>query len=221
MTLELKGVDKSFEQPGGGRLRVLDRIDLRVDRGETLAIVGQSGSGKSTLLSLIAGLDRPDTGKILLDGENLAEMGQDRLARFRAEKIGMVFQQFHLMPHLTARENISLPLEISKESKIAEKTDRLLAAVGLEARQHHLPGQLSGGECQRVAIARALVGRPSLLLADEPTGNLDTQTGEVVAALLFDLVKQEGKSLVMVTHNPELAARCTRICPIIKGRLAP
>ncbi len=219
MTLELQGVEKRFIQPGGSRLTVLDGVNLAVMPGETLAIVGQSGSGKTTLLSLIAGLDRPDQGKILLDGEDLARMGQDQLARFRAKKMGVIFQQFHLMPHLTARENISLPLEISKADGIEEKTDRLLSAVGLEARQHHLPGHLSGGECQRVAIARALVVRPSLLLADEPTGNLDTRTGEMVADLLFDLVEQEGKSLILVTHNPELAQRCDRVCPIENGRL--
>ncbi len=219
MILELQAVGKSFAQPGAGRIKVLEDVDLGVDRGQTLAIVGQSGSGKTTLLSLIAGLDRPDTGKILLDGADMAGMGQDRLARFRAQKIGIIFQQFHLMPHLTARENISLPLEIGRADRICELTDAMLEKVGLEDRQQHLPGQLSGGECQRVAIARALVIRPSLLLADEPTGNLDTATGERVAELLFDLVEKEKKSLVLVTHNPDLAARCGRTATLSKGRL--
>jgi len=221
MILELKGVGKDFAQPGAGRIKVLENVTLGVDRGETLAIVGQSGSGKTTLLSLIAGLDRPDEGEIFLDGADMAGMGQDRLARFRAKKIGIIFQQFHLMPHLTARENISLPLEIGRAERIGELTDAMLEKVGLEDRQQHLPGQLSGGECQRVAIARALVVRPSLLLADEPTGNLDTATGEMVAALLFDLVEKEKKSLVLVTHNPDLAARCGRISTLSQGRLTP
>ncbi len=219
MILELQGVGKSFVQPGAGRLAVLDNVSLGLDRGNTLAVVGQSGSGKTTLLSLVAGLDRPDAGMILLDGEDMAAMGQDKLARFRARKIGIIFQQFHLMPHLTARENISLPLEIGRAARIGELTDAMLEKVGLTTRQHHLPGQLSGGECQRVAIARALVVRPSLLLADEPTGNLDTATGEMVAALLFDLVKTEATSLVLVTHNPDLAARCSRTATLSKGRL--
>jgi len=220
MILELKGVGKRFAQPGGGRITVLEDVDLGVDTGETLAIVGQSGSGKTTLLSLIAGLDRPDEGEIFLDGADMAGMGQDRLARFRARKIGIIFQQFHLMPHLTARENISLPLEIGRADRIGQFTDAVLEKVGLTDRQHHLPGQLSGGECQRVAIARALVVRPSLLLADEPTGNLDTATGEIVASLLFDLVEKEATSLVLVTHNSDLAARCGRTSTLLKGRLA-
>ncbi len=219
MSLELEVVSKGFEQPGGGRIQVLDKADLSIKTSQTLAVVGQSGSGKTTLLSLVAGLDRPDEGKILLDGEDLAAMGQDRLARYRAKKIGIVFQQFHLMPHLTAWENVSLPLEIHKANSINERVDSMLERVGLWQRRNHLPGQLSGGECQRVAIARALVVRPSLLLADEPTGNLDTGTGEIVADLLFDLVESEGKSLVLVTHNPELAGRCQSICSIKKGKL--
>lgn len=221
MILKLEQVTKRFAQPGGGHLTVLDKIDFSIAAGDTTAIVGQSGSGKTTLLSLMAGLDRPDAGKILLDDEDLAAMTQDRLSRYRAEKIGIVFQNFHLMPHLTARENISLPLEIRRDKRIRQLTDEMLEKTGLTDRQHHLPGQLSGGECQRVAIARALVVRPSLLLADEPTGNLDTGTGEAVAELLFDLVRKEGKSMVLVTHNPALAAQCRHICPIEKGRITP
>lgn len=221
MILSMKGVTKGFVQPGGGQILVLDQVDFSIREGETAAIVGQSGSGKTTLLSLMAGLDRPDAGEILLDGRDLAKMGQDRLSRYRARKIGIVFQSFHLMPHLSARENISLPLEIQRADNIRALTDEMLEKTGLSDRQHHLPGQLSGGECQRVAIARALVVRPSLLLADEPTGNLDAATGETVANLLFDLVETQGKSMVLVTHNPELAARCRRTCPINKGRLRP
>ena len=218
--LELDGVTKGFTQPGAGRLTVLDNISFSLDRGQTAAIVGQSGSGKTTLLSLLAGLDKPDRGRILLDGEDLAPMGQDRLSRFRAQKIGIIFQQFHLMPHLTALENISLPLEIQKREGIREQSLAMLDKVGLKNRERHLPSQLSGGECQRVAIARALVVRPALLLADEPTGNLDTGTGQRVAALLFDLVEKEKTGLLLVTHNPELASQCHRIYTLDRGRLA-
>ncbi|MCG8619037.1 MAG: ABC transporter ATP-binding protein [Desulfobacterales bacterium] len=217
--LDVTSVNKSFSLPGAGSLQVLHKVSFSIDRGRTTAIVGHSGSGKTTLLSLIAGLDRPDSGRIVLAGKDLNEMDQDRLARYRAEKIGIIFQQFHLMPHLTAGENISLPLEIRKAKQIEARTDAMLRKVGLWERRHHLPGQLSGGECQRVAIARALVVKPDLILADEPTGNLDTETGEIVAGLLFDLVAQEEKSMVMVTHNPELAARCHRIRHLEKGRL--
>jgi putative ABC transport system ATP-binding protein len=219
MILEVDQVNKSFSQPGAGQLNVLDNIGFSLSKGRTAAIVGQSGSGKTTLLSLIAGLDRPDSGKICIDKEDLGGMGQDGLARFRARKIGIIFQQFHLMPHLTARENISLPLEIQRADRIQTRTDLMLDQVGLKARQHHLPAQLSGGECQRVAIARALIVKPALLLADEPTGNLDTTTGEAVAQLLFDLVEKEEKSLILVTHNPELAQRCHDILSIENGRL--
>ncbi len=220
MSLEVTDVSKTFVQPGTGSVQVLDRVSFSLDPGRTAAIVGQSGSGKTTLLSLIAGLDSPDHGRIILDGEDLAPMGQDRLARYRAQKIGIIFQQFHLMPHLTARENISLPLEILKADQIRKRTDDMLEKVELTHRQHHLPGQLSGGECQRVAIARALVVSPALLLADEPTGNLDTATGEIVAALLFDLVEKEKKSLILVTHNLDLAGRCSEIKQLVKGQLS-
>lgn len=189
-------------------IQVLNDVNLQVRPGRTYAVIGQSGSGKTTLLSLIAGLDRPDSGDIILDGENLSTMNEDRMARFRAEKIGIIFQQFHLMPHLTAQENISLPLEILKAPDIEKQTHAMLEMVGLSHRRHHLPGALSGGECQRVAIARALIIKPSLILADEPTGNLDTATGEIVADLLFNLVETEHKSLILVTHNPSLADRC-------------
>ncbi len=147
-------------------------------------------------------------------------MKEDRLSRYRAMKIGIVFQQFHLMPHLSARENISLPLEILKQQQITERVDDMLEKVGLQDRQHHLPGQLSGGECQRVAIARALIIKPALLLADEPTGNLDIKTGEKIAGLLFDLVEKENKTLILVTHNPDLAGQCQKIRKLEQGRLA-
>jgi len=219
MILEVKDVCKSFHQPRSTILEVLNRVNFNLEAGETTAIIGQSGSGKTTLLSLIAGLDSPDHGQVILDGENLCSMKENRLARYRALKIGIVFQQFHLMPHLSARENIGLPLEILKQEQIKKRTDVMLEKVGLIDRQHHLPGQLSGGECQRVAIARALIVKPALLLADEPTGNLDITTGEKVAKLLFDLVERENKTLILVTHNQNLADQCCKIRILDRGKL--
>jgi putative ABC transport system ATP-binding protein len=219
MILEIKDICKSFHQPRSGSLTVLSRVSFHLGAGETTAVTGQSGSGKTTLLSLIAGLDLPDSGQVILAGENLCAMTENQLARYRALKIGIIFQQFHLMPHLSARENISLPLEILKQDQIGKRTDAMLEKVGLADRQHHLPGQLSGGECQRVAIARALVVKPALLLADEPTGNLDMETGEKVAQLLFDLVEKENKTLILVTHNLGLAARCHGVRTLERGRL--
>jgi putative ABC transport system ATP-binding protein len=219
MILELKDINKSFNQPRSGTIEVLKNISFNVDIGETNAITGHSGSGKTTLLSLIAGLDTPDSGKILLDGDDLCTMKESQLSQYRAIKIGIIFQQFHLMPHLSARENISLPLEILKQKQISDRVDSMLEKVGLKNRQHHLPGQLSGGECQRVAIARALIIKPALLLADEPTGNLDIETGEKIAQLLFDLVEKENKTLILVTHNPELANRCQKIRKLEQGSL--
>lgn len=217
--LEVKEICKSFHQPQSGILAVLNRVSFELGAGETTAVVGQSGSGKTTLLSLIAGLDNPDSGQVVLAGEDLCTMKENKLARYRAQKIGIVFQQFHLMPHLSARENISLPLEILKQDQIQRRTDAMLEKVGLGDRQHHLPGQLSGGECQRVAIARALIIKPALLLADEPTGNLDMETGEKVSKLLFDLVAGENKTLILVTHNLDLANRCNSILTLDRGRL--
>ncbi|MBT3388055.1 MAG: ABC transporter ATP-binding protein [Desulfobacula sp.] len=220
MILELNNVCKSFRQPRSGMIKVLNKVSFSLDIGETNAITGQSGSGKTTLLSLIAGLDIPDSGKILLQGEDLCSMKENRLSRYRATKIGIVFQQFHLMPHLSARENISLPLEILKHQHITDRVDDMLGKIDLQDRQHHLPGQLSGGECQRVAIARALIIKPALLLADEPTGNLDIKTGEKIARLLFDLVEKENKTLILVTHNPDLADQCRKIRKLEQGNLA-
>jgi len=231
MILEIKDICKSFHQTESGILEVLKHINFGIKAGETNAITGHSGSGKTTLLSLIAGLDSPDSGEILLDGENLSAMNQGQLSVCRARKIGIVFQQFHLMPHLSARENISLPLEILNQGRrkglhqgrskdhIQDQTSAMLENVGLGLRQNHLPGQLSRGECQRVAIARALIIRPALLLADEPTGNLDMDTGEKVAQLLFDLVEKENKTLILVTHNPDLANQCQKIRRLERGTL--
>jgi putative ABC transport system ATP-binding protein len=221
MILELKNICKSFHQPRSGKIEVLNQINFSLAAGETTAVTGQSGSGKTTLLSLIAGLDNPDTGQILLQGEDLCSMKEDRLSRYRAIKIGIIFQQFHLMPHLSASENISLPLEILKQQHISDRVDDMLTSIGLQDRQHHLPGQLSGGECQRVAIARALIIKPALLLADEPTGNLDIKTGEKIARLLFDLVEKDNKTLILVTHNPDLAGQCRTTLKLKQGRLKP
>jgi len=219
--LNVSQLGKSYPQAGPTPLTVISNTNFKIFPGETVAITGQSGSGKSTLMALLAGLDTPDTGSITLKEQNLNEMNQDQLARFRANHIGVVFQQFHLMPHLTATENIMLPLEILKypPKEIHTRTHQVLEQVGLTQRKNHLPAQLSGGECQRVAIARALVVQPALLLADEPTGNLDTRTGEQVADLLFDLVTSSGMTLIVVTHNMALANRCQRCLELKKGKL--
>lgn len=219
MILELSDVSKFYRQTRFESLVVLKNISFCLDRGQTLAVIGQSGSGKTTLLSLIAGLDSPDSGRIMLEGKDISAMKEKELSRYRAARTSIIFQQFHLMPHLTAEENISLPLEILKQKKIRELTHDMLEKVGLWDRRHHLPGALSGGECQRVAIARALVVKPALLLADEPTGNLDMETGEKIARLLFDLVEKENKTLILVTHNPALASRCREIKILEKGCL--
>ncbi len=219
--LQVKHLNKSYPQVGASSLKVILDTSFDIRQGETVAITGQSGSGKTTLMALMAGLDTPDSGSILLQGRDLNHMNEDRLARFRAAKIGVIFQQFHLMPHLTAEENIMLPLEILKrrDPDITRSARTVLQQVGLENRKAHLPAQLSGGECQRIAIARALVIQPALLLADEPTGNLDTRTGEQVADLLFDLVASSGMTLIVVTHNMDLAARCQRLLQLENGRL--
>lgn len=209
MIIQVENLHKTYPQPGSGTLPVLTGAGFSLDAGATLAITGQSGSGKSTLIALLAGLDAPDSGRVLINGEDLATMGEARRASFRAAYIGIVFQQFHLLPHLTAEENISLPLELAGRRYSREKIDAIMEKVGLGARGRHLPGQLSGGECQRVALARALVVEPVLLLADEPTGNLDVTTGREVADLLFHLAETEKMTMVVVTHNPELAGRCT------------
>ncbi len=219
MILTVEDIYKSYPQAESGRLTVINNIGFEIKRGETVAITGQSGSGKTTLLSLLAGLETPDSGKIILEGVNMNSMNEDKLAKFRAQKIGIIFQQFHLMPHLTAAENISLPLEILKSDRIAEKTEEVLTQVGLTDRRHPLPSRLSGGECQRVAIARALAVKPAILLADEPTGNLDNRTGRQVVDLLFGLVQSINMTLILVTHSLELADLCQRQLLIEEGAI--
>ena len=187
--------------------------------GATRAVTGQSGSGTSTLIALLAGLDTPDRGTIAVNGTDLTGLDEAAMTRFRASHLGIVFQQVHLLPHLSAVENIRLPLELLGRQPDDEAIATLLDQVGLTARRHHLPGQLSGGECQRVAIARALAVNPLLLLADEPTGNLDAATGREIADLLFRLVDRERMTMIVVTHNPELAGRCTRQLELARGLL--
>jgi putative ABC transport system ATP-binding protein len=200
-------------------LAILDGIDLVVRRGEFIAVLGPSGSGKSTLLALSAGLDRPSSGEVFLDGERIDALGEDRLARLRRHKVGFVFQSFQLLGNLTARENVLLPLELLGFPDARSRADELLAVVGLAERGHHYPSQLSGGEQQRVALGRAFAARPALLLADEPTGNLDGATGGVVLDLLAGLRADHGTTLVLVTHDPAVAGRADRRIHLRDGRI--
>ena len=216
--LEAKSLRKEVSSPEG-TLTILDDVSLVVRAGESVAVVGASGAGKSTLLALLAGLDEPSAGEVWLDGEELSALDEDGRAAARARHVGFVFQSFHLVPSLTALENVMLPLELAGRKDAREAAREVLAKVGLGGRLGHYPRQLSGGEQQRVAIARAFVTGPSVLFADEPTGNLDTATGERVSRLLFDLNQASGTTLVLVTHDRELAARCDRVIEIDAGRL--
>jgi putative ABC transport system ATP-binding protein len=204
--IELRGVTKSVPS-GAGTLIILHPIDLAIEAGTVAAITGPSGSGKSTLLGLIAGLDAPSAGSIFIDGIDITTLGEDDLARLRGTRIGFVFQFFHLLPSLTAYENILVPMEIAGAKDAATRAKSLLAEVGLSDRAHHYPSQLSGGEQQRIAIARALANDPPLLLADEPTGNLDTATGHTIIELLLTINRARNTTLVLVTHDPELASK--------------
>ena len=215
--IELHGVSKTV-QSGGQPLTILHPLDLTVPSGQFLSIVGPSGSGKSTLLGLIAGLDAPSTGRVVIDGVDITALDEDGLAGLRSEKIGFVFQFFHLLPSLSALENILVPLEIAGASKAGEKARALLAEVGLTERGHHYPSQLSGGEQQRVAIARALANAPSILLADEPTGNLDSKNGRRVVELLREVHRTRQTTVVMVTHDVELAEQSEIMLKMRDGR---
>ena len=215
--IELRGVSKTVES-GGQPLTILHPLDLVVPAGQLLAVVGPSGSGKSTLLGLIAGLDEPSTGTILIDGVDITALTEDRLAELRGAKIGFVFQFFHLMPSLSAFENVLVPLEIARAADPARGARDLLAEVGLTERAHHYPSQLSGGEQQRVAIARALANAPPILLADEPTGNLDTKTGAQVVDLLIEVNRRRRSTVVLVTHDLELAQRADVTLSMRDGR---
>ena len=210
------GMSYAVEQ---GQLEVLDGVDLDIADGETLAIIGPSGSGKTTLLLLLAGLEQAQRGSIRIDGVDLAALDADGLADLRRDRLGIVFQSFHLVPSLTALGNVSLPLEIAEQQGAGERAAAMLERVGLAERQHHYPMQLSGGEQQRVAIARALVHSPQLLLADEPTGNLDLETGKRIIELLFDLNAASGSTLVLVTHDEQIARRCRRVLRLHAGKL--
>jgi len=214
----MRGVDLSLGR-GAARVHILRDVALTIGKGEAVGIIGASGSGKSTLLMIMAGLERPDTGEVEIDGVKLGALNEDALARFRGQRIGIVFQSFHLIPTMTALENVAAPLELAGASDARERARAELKQVGLGDRLNHYPAQLSGGEQQRVALARALCPRPSLLIADEPTGNLDETTGRDIIELLFRGHKERGTTLVLVTHDSELAARCDRVLRMHSGRI--
>jgi len=218
--LEARSLRKDVPSPEG-RLTILADIDLEVAEGETVAITGASGAGKSTLLALLAGLDEPSEGTVWLEGIELSALDEDGRAAARAKHVGFVFQSFHLIPSLTAIENVMLPLELAGRADARPAAREVLSQVGLESRLGHYPRQLSGGEQQRVAIARAFVTHPAVLFADEPTGNLDTTTGARVIQLLFELNQATGTTLVLVTHDQEIAGRCDRVIRMDAGRLVP
>ncbi|MBN1379572.1 MAG: ABC transporter ATP-binding protein [Gammaproteobacteria bacterium] len=201
-----------------GKLTILDDINLNLKQGESLAVSGPSGSGKSTLLSLLAGLDTATSGSILIHNTDITHLSEDGRAEFRARHVGFVFQSFHLLPTLTALENVVLPLELKGSTDAIEQANKLLFEVGLSARSDHYPNQLSGGEQQRVAIARSFASNPDLLFADEPTGNLDTKTGKQIIDLLFDLNSKQNTTLILVTHDNNLADRCSRNMQLDSGR---
>ncbi len=201
------------------RVHVLKGMDLAIAKGTSAGIVGPSGSGKSSLLMIIAGLERPDSGLVKINGEDITVMSEDQLAAFRGRNVGIVFQSFHLIPNMTAMENVAVPLELTGERNAFEIARAEMEAVGLGERLHHYPAQLSGGEQQRVALARALAPSPSVLIADEPTGNLDGATGRQIADLLFERQRDKNTTLVLVTHDPALAERCDRTIPVRSGRI--
>ena len=216
--IEIKELNKTYTQ-GSSKITALKNISLNIGRGEQVAIVGPSGSGKTTLLSLIAGLERASHGQITINGQVTSSFDEKSYSRFRSQNMAIVFQQFHLMPHLSALENVSLPLEILKQQHPEQKALEALEDVGLKNRIDHLPGQLSGGECQRVALARALVVNPQILLADEPSGNLDTETGLKVMDLFLRLVQKHKTTLVLITHDKQLANRFKRQIHLNSGEI--
>jgi putative ABC transport system ATP-binding protein len=214
----MHGVDLSLGR-GAARVHILRDVDLTIGKGEAVGIIGASGSGKSTLLMIMAGLERPDKGEVEIDGVKLGVLNEDALARFRGARIGIVFQSFHLIPTMTALENVAAPLELAGVNDAAERASAELEQVGLAGRRTHYPAQLSGGEQQRVALARALAPRPSLLIADEPTGNLDETTGRAIIDMMFDLPARRGATLALVTHDATLASRCDRVIRMRSGRI--
>jgi putative ABC transport system ATP-binding protein len=207
-------------ESAAGPVNVLRGVSLTVDSGETVAVVGPSGSGKSTMMMIAAGLERPSAGRVVVAGRDLVPLDEDALARFRRETLGIVFQNFHLVPTMTALENVAVPLEFARQSDAFDRARAALDKVGLSRRLTHYPGQLSGGEQQRVALARAFVGEPRLLLADEPTGNLDRDTGSHVVDLIFALAETHASTLLLITHDPAISARCAREVRLVDGRIA-
>ncbi len=218
--IELRDVELSLGR-GAARVHILKGVSLTVDRGEAVGLVGPSGSGKSTLLMTLAGLERPDSGSVTIDGEDLSPLDEDGLARFRGRRIGIVFQSFHLLPTMSALENVAIPLELAGIADARDRAEAELQAVGLGHRLSHFPAQLSGGEQQRVALARALAPDPAILVADEPTGNLDEKTGGQIVDLLFQMKCDRGTTLVLVTHDRSLAERCDRMITLRSGRIVP
>ena len=216
--LSLKDAELTLDG-NAGRVEILKGISLDVARGETLGLIGPSGSGKSSLLMLMGGLERATGGQVTALGHDLTALGEDALARIRRDHMGVVFQSFHLIPTMTALENVATPLELAGHSDAFERAEAELNAVGLGDRVHHYPSQMSGGEQQRVALARAAAPRPDILLADEPTGNLDAATGAAIMELLFGLNERHGATLVLVTHAPDLAERCSRVVRLSDGRI--
>ena len=227
LLLELIGIEKTYAAPeGGAEIKILRDLDLQLATGEALAIVGPSGSGKSTLLNIIGALDLPTRGTIHLEGRDLSSLHEDELAAVRRSHVGFVFQQHHLLPQCTVLENVlvptlALPPARRAANALPARAERLLARMGLQKRLNHRPGQLSGGECQRVAVARALINRPTLLLADEPTGSLDSVAAANLGQLLLELNREEGVALILVTHAPDLARRLPRVLELRDGRLEP
>ena len=216
--IELRDIQLSLGR-GAARVHILKGISLNIGRGEAIGLVGPSGSGKSTLLMTLAGLERPDSGSIVVAGERIDQLGEDALARFRGARIGIVFQSFHLIPTMTALENVSIPLELAGRADAAARATQELRAVGLGERLSHYPAQLSGGEQQRVALARALAPDPAILVADEPTGNLDEESGRSIIELMFALRRERGATLVLVTHDASLAARCDGTIRMRSGQI--
>jgi putative ABC transport system ATP-binding protein len=216
--IALSGVNLSLGR-GAARVHILKDITLHIGQGEAVGLVGPSGSGKSTLLMVMAGLERADTGSVVVAGEDIGRLDEDRLARFRGRHVGIVFQSFHLIPTMTALENVAVPLELAGVADAFDRAEKELGAVGLSNRTGHYPAELSGGEQQRVALARALAPHPAILVADEPTGNLDDVTGQQIVDLLFTGHGERGTTLILVTHDSSLAARCDRVVRLRSGRL--
>jgi putative ABC transport system ATP-binding protein len=217
-TISISNINLSLGS-GAARVHILKDISLRVNSGEAISLIGPSGSGKSTLLMVMAGLERPDSGEVVINGTPFNALDEDALARFRGRQVGIVFQSFHLIPTMTALENVAVPLELAGNSGAVARATRELRSVGLDDRLHHYPTQLSGGEQQRVALARALAPDPAILVADEPTGNLDETTGKQIVDLLFNKHAERGMTLVLVTHDTSLAQRCNRVVRLRSGRI--